>query len=166
MKKLFIMIALMAITTTLTFAQSKTDMALNETLTAYYNLKNALATDQKELAIEKAKLLLTKVDAVPHKDFPAAQHQLWMQQSAVIKAKTNELIHSDDIKAQRKSFEGISYPMIKLLKNIKFNSSTVYIQHCPMAKASWLNEKAVIENPYYGKMMFDCGDIAETIKTK
>jgi len=35
-----------------------------------------------------------------------------------------------------------------------------------MAKASWLNEKENVENPYYGSMMFDCGDVTETIKSK
>ncbi len=159
--------ALIAIATTkLTFAQSKTDAAFNQLLTAYYDVKNALAADKQDLAVEKVKTLSTKVDAIPHKDLPSAQHNLWMEQSKIIKAKATELAAGKDIKSQRKSFEGISYAMIKTLRNIKFNTATVYVQHCPMAKASWLNEKEAIENPYYGSMMFDCGDVTETIKSK
>ncbi len=150
----------------LTFAQSKTDAAFNQLLSAYYDVKNALATDKNDVAVEKVKTLLAKVDAIPHKDLPATQHTLWMEQAKIIKAKATELAAGKDIKAQRKSFEGISYAMIKTVRNIKFNSATVYVQHCPMAKASWLNEKENIENPYYGSMMFDCGDVSETIKLK
>ncbi len=167
MKKIMIMMAIIAIATTkLTFAQSKTDAAFNQLLTAYYDVKNALATDKKDVAAEKVKTLSAKVDAIPHKDLPATQHTLWMEQAKIIKAKATELAAGKDIKAQRKSFEGISHAMIKTVRNIKFNNATVYVQHCPMAKASWLNEKENIENPYYGSMMFDCGDVAETIKSK
>jgi Cu(I)/Ag(I) efflux system membrane fusion protein len=167
MKKILGLVAIMTIATTaFTYAQSKTDIALNQALTAYYDLKNALAMDKKDLAIEKAKVLSTKVNAVNHKDLPAEQHKIFMEQAAIIKSKSAQLAGSNDIKTQRKAFEGISYAMIKTLKDLKFNSQTVYIQHCPMAKASWLNEKENIENPYYGSMMFDCGDISETIKSK
>lgn len=167
MKKIMIMVAVIAIASTkLTFAQSKTDLAFNQLLTGYYDVKNALATDKMDLAKEKVKALSAKVDAIPHRDLPATQHTLWMEQAKIIKAKAAELAAGKDIKAQRKSFESISSAMIKTIRNIPFNSGTVYVQHCPMAKASWLNEKENIENPYYGSMMFDCGDVAETIKSK
>lgn len=167
MKKILGIVALMTIATTaFTYAQSKTDVALNQALTAYYDVKNALATDKKDLAIEKVKVLSAKVNAVNHKDLPADQHKVFMEQAAIIKSKAAQLAGSNDIKTQRKAFEGISYAMIKTLKGLKFNSKTVYVQHCPMAKASWLNEKENIENPYYGSMMFDCGDVSETIKSK
>ena len=162
-----IMMAIMAIATTkLTFAQSKTDAAFNQLLTAYYDVKNALATDKKDVAKEKVKVLSAKVDAIPHKDLPSTQHTLWMEQAKIIKAKATEMATGKDIKAQRQSFEMISSAMIKTVRNIKLNNATVYVQHCPMAKASWLNEKENIENPYYGSMMFDCGDVTETIKSK
>ncbi|WP_421941784.1 DUF3347 domain-containing protein [Pedobacter sp.] len=164
MKKILMIVALIA-TTQITFAQ-KAKVALNDVLSAYYDVKNALATDKIDLAAEKVKVFQAKVEAVPHETLPSAQHNLWMEQSKIMKSKAKEIAASKDLKAQRKSFEGISYAMIKTLKATKFNQSTVYIQHCPMAKASWLNEKENVENPYYGSMMFDCGEVAETIKGK
>ncbi|UKT63516.1 DUF3347 domain-containing protein [Pedobacter mucosus] len=167
MKKILVLVAVIAIaTTTFTYAQSKTDIALNKVLASYYDVKNALATDKKDLAIEKVKVLTASVNAVPHNELSVDKHKIWMEQAAIIKSKAAQLAGSNDIKTQRKSFEGISYAMIKTLRTVKFNNSTVYVQHCPMAKASWLNEKENIENPYYGSMMFDCGDVAETIKSK
>lgn len=167
MKKILGLVAVMTIATTaFTYAQSKTDVALNQVLMAYYDVKNALATDKKDLAIDKVKVLSTKINAVNHKDLPAEEHKIFMEQAAIIKSKSAQLAGSNDIKTQRKDFEGISYAMIKTLKALKFNSQTVYVQYCPMAKASWLNEKENIENPCYGSMMFDCGDVSETIKSK
>jgi Cu(I)/Ag(I) efflux system membrane fusion protein len=165
MKKILMIVALIA-TTQITFAQNKAKVALNDVLSAYYDVKNALATDKNEEAAEKIKVFQAKVDAVPHETLPSTQHTLWMEQSKIMKSKAKEIAASKDIKLQRKSFEGISYAMIKTLKATKFNQGTVYVQHCPMAKASWLNEKENVENPYYGSMMFDCGEVSETIKGK
>lgn len=165
MKKIFLMVAVMAIfSTQFSFAETKTNVALNQVLKAYFDLKNALATDSKEVAVEKSKVLLIKIAEVPHKELPETEHQLWMEQSALMTVKAKELIVAKDIASQRKTFEGISNPLIKMLKTIKFNSDIVYVQYCPMAKASWLNEKKNIENPYYGKMMFACGSVSETVK--
>ncbi|MCX2573777.1 DUF3347 domain-containing protein [Pedobacter sandarakinus] len=166
MKRTLLMMVLTIITTNITFAQNNTNKAFNQLLGTYYDVKNALAADDAVAAKAKVKTLSAKVDAVPHKSLPENQHALWMEQAKIMKAKATELAAGKDLKAQRKSFEGISYAMIKTVKNIKFNNATVYIQHCPMAKASWLNEKEAIENPYYGSMMFDCGDVSETITSK
>ncbi|WP_443945263.1 DUF3347 domain-containing protein [Pedobacter sp. AW1-32] len=167
MKKILSLIALITITgTAIAFAQSKTDVALNQVLTGYYDVKNALASDKKDVAIDKVKVLTEKVNAVPHNELSADQHKIWMEQASIIKSKAAELAGTNDIKVQRKAFELISSAMIKTIRNIKFNNNTVYVQHCPMAKASWLNEKENIENPYYGSMMFECGDVSETIASK
>ncbi|RZJ80949.1 MAG: DUF3347 domain-containing protein [Flavobacterium sp.] len=35
-----------------------------------------------------------------------------------------------------------------------------------MAKKSWLNEVEAVQNPFYGSMMYDCGEVTETIAKK
>lgn len=160
------MMALAISSISYSFAQSKADVSLNQVLSSYFDLKNALATDKATDATVKAKELLAKVNAVSVKSLPKNQQKLFAEQTVLIKAKAGQLAKTDNIKVQRKSFEGISYPMIKLVKGMKFNDKVVYLQHCPMAKASWLNEKENVENPYYGSMMFDCGDVSETLQAK
>jgi len=92
MRKILGIVAIITIATTaLTYAQSKTDVALNQALTAYYDVKNALATDKKDLAIEKVKVLSAKVNAVNHKDLPAGQHKIFIDQAAIIKSKAAQL---------------------------------------------------------------------------
>lgn len=167
MKKALILIAFIAIATIkLASAQSKTNEAFNAVLSAYYDVKNALATDKADLATEKVKVFTAKIDAVQYKNVPDKQDQFLIDQAKVMKKYAVELAETKDIKAQRHCFEGISNALIKTLSTIKFNSKTAYVQYCPMAKSSWLNEKQAIENPYYGKMMFSCGKVTETINAK
>lgn len=167
MKKVLILIALFAMgIANNASAQNNAKPALNNVLNAYYEAKNALAKDNKDEAKEKVAALVSKVSAVKHNDLKGNEHKVWMEQAGIIQASAKTFDAATDIKTQRKAFEGISSAMIKTVRNIKFNNNTVYVQHCPMAKASWKNEKEAIENPYYGSMMFDCGDVAETIKSK
>ena len=39
----------------------------------------------------------------------------------------------------------------------------VYLEYCPMAKASWLSSEKEISNPYLGNKMLKCGSVKETI---
>lgn len=105
MKKIFLFIAIITVASTkFSLAQSKTDGALNQVLAAYFDLKNALATDKQGLATEKAKALIVKVDALPHKDLPADQHKIWMEQATLIKAKATELTSAKKHQSAEKSF--------------------------------------------------------------
>ncbi|MCD0487320.1 DUF3347 domain-containing protein [Pedobacter sp. MC2016-14] len=148
-------------------AQDKVSVAFNNSLKKYYVLKNALATDKAELAQQAAIALQQAVKEVPHKGFKDdAQHQLWMEESAVILAQSADLAKSSDLKSQRKSFEGISQSFIKVTQQLALNLNVAYLQYCPMGKFSWLNEVKDIQNPYYGSMMYDCGTVKSTIAGK
>ena len=136
----------------------------NKTLQGYYALKNALADDKADVAVKYAAALQAAVKEVPHKGFAnEAQHQLWMKESAIILKETAELGKKTDLKAQRENFKGISNSFITLVKDLKVNDATVYVEYCPMVKSSWLNEVKAVQNPYYGSMMYDCGTVKETL---
>ncbi|RYG53246.1 MAG: DUF3347 domain-containing protein [Chitinophagaceae bacterium] len=46
----------------------------------------------------------------------------------------------------------------------KLGDKPVYLQYCPMAKASWLSNENEIRNPYYGTAMLTCGEVKKTFK--
>lgn len=145
----------------------KTDVSgkFNQTLKSYYALKNVLATDKPDEAPKLALALQTAVREVPHKGFKdTKQHLLWMSESAVIQQKAVALSKSNDLKGQRKSFEGISTAFIRLAKGLKLNNQEAFVQYCPMGKLSWLNEVKEIQNPYYGSQMYDCGTVKDTLE--
>jgi hypothetical protein len=138
----------------------------NKMLSAYFDLKNALATDNVNLAGIGAKKLLTSLKTFPVKKLSDSQQNDWKLKAAELKKHAEPIVTEKDLKAQRKSFEGIAYNMIKLVKEINLNNNDVFVQYCPMAKKSWLNEAEDIQNPFYGSKMYDCGDVTSTISKK
>jgi Cu(I)/Ag(I) efflux system membrane fusion protein len=57
--------------------------------------------------------------------------------------------------------------MITIIESFDPLSSTVYIQHCPMADsnngADWLSQEKEIRNPYFGESMLKCGEVKKEI---
>ncbi|RYF85874.1 MAG: DUF3347 domain-containing protein, partial [Chitinophagaceae bacterium] len=45
----------------------------------------------------------------------------------------------------------------------KLSDKPVYVQYCPMKKATWLSSEKQIRNPYYGSSMLTCGEVTETL---
>ena len=145
-------------------ATTKTDF--DKTLNAYFNLKNNLAKDDATLARQNAKALLANIESFPTSKLSASQQALWKTEAAKIKTSALAISNEKAIKVQRQSFWALSSSMINLAKSFKSNSEVVYVQYCPMAKKSWLNEVEAVQNPFYGSMMFDCGEVTETIAKK
>lgn len=138
----------------------------NNTLKAYFETKNALAKDNATLASESVKGLLKNIEEFPVKTLSATQQTLWKAETEKIKKASSEIAAEKAIKAQRNSFWPLSSAMVKLTKEFNMNNDAVYVQYCPMAKKSWLNEVEAIQNPFYGSMMYDCGEVTETIAKK
>jgi hypothetical protein len=167
MKKNLIVIALLIVSTFAANAQSVVaKREFNNTLKAYFEAKNALAKDNAEQAGESVKALIKNIDEFPVKTLSATQQTLWKTESETIKKAALAISTEKAIKVQRNSFWPLSSAMLKLAKEFKLNHSDVYVQYCPMAKKSWLNEVEAVQNPFYGSMMYDCGEVTETIVKK
>ena len=135
----------------------------NNTLKFYFEAKNALAKDNATLASESVKGLIKNIENFPVKTLSAKQQTLWKSESETIKKAALAISTEKSIKAQRNSFWSLSSAMLKLAKDFKLNNNSVYVQYCPMAKKSWLNEVEAVQNPFYGSMMYDCGEVTETL---
>jgi len=136
----------------------------NKSLISYYALKNALAADRSAEASTLAATLLHTVKEMPASGFASdKQQKLWLVESGKIQTDARQLIQANDLKTQRKSFEGISSAFLSLTQELKINNAPVFVQYCPMAKSTWLNEVKEIQNPYYGNAMKDCGSVKELI---
>ena len=166
MKKIFLMIAVISATILTAKAQTPAKKEFGKTLQAYFDTKNALATDNVAKASVGAKNLLATLTAFPVKTLTTAQQAEWKKQSEELKKYATPIVAEKDLKAQRKSFENVSSAMIKLVKAVGLNSNEIYVQYCPMVKRSWLNEVEDVQNPFYGSKMYDCGEVTETIAKK
>lgn len=167
MKRIILIIAVLTATILNSNAQSVVaKREFNHTLKAYFDTKNALAKDDVTLASIGAKSLLTNIESFPVKTLTAVQQTLWKAQTAEITKSATAIVGEKALKEQRKSFWALSTAMLKLTKEFNMNNTELYVQYCPMAKKSWLNEVAAVQNPFYGSMMYDCGEVTETLAKK
>lgn len=167
MKRLFLIITFISGMMMTTMAQDvKVKTGFDQTLKAYFDLKNALAADNASLAETKANSLLLALKTFPVKNLTAAQQAEWKKQTIEIQRYTAPIVAEKDLKLQRKSFENVAAFMIRLVKGLQLNSAELYVQYCPMVKRSWLNEVQEIQNPFYGSKMYDCGEVTDTLAKK
>jgi hypothetical protein len=167
MKRIFLIITIICTTLFVVKAQNTVSKKeFNKTLQTYFDTKNALAKDNVSLANTSAKNLIEALTAFPVKSLPATQQTIWKTQAEQIKKSANAIVQQKDLKQQRNSFWPLSSAMLKLTKELNLNTSDLYVQYCPMAKKSWLNEVEDVQNPFYGSQMYDCGEVTETIAKK
>jgi Cu(I)/Ag(I) efflux system membrane fusion protein len=70
---------------------------------------------------------------------------------------------------QRERFKTVSASVIALVTTMPPSPSvagSLYIVHCPMAKADWLQRTKEIANPYYADEMKECGSVVRTVGAK
>ncbi|MEO6070583.1 MAG: hypothetical protein ABIN57_10625, partial [Chitinophagaceae bacterium] len=68
------------------------------------------------------------------------------------------------IDKQRAAFSNFSTNVTEVAKSLKLTDQPVYVQYCPMKKASWLSNEKSIKNPYYGNSMLTCGKVTDTLQ--
>ncbi|MGY3052702.1 hypothetical protein ACVWYG_000898 [Pedobacter sp. UYEF25] len=163
MKKIAIVIAFLFTTQINTGSTQTKEHSTKKVLDIYYQLKNALAADDDALAAKTATLLAVDLSQAKPAAFATGSQGIWIKQSAEAKSAALSIAASAEIVQQRKLFGKLSNAMIKIFKNLKLGKDAVFVQYCPMAKESWLNETKKIENPYYGKSMLTCGTVKEAI---
>jgi len=135
---------------------------INGITTAYFGLKNALATGSGTAAESSAKTLMTALSAP--ETLTADQQKIFNTYIEKLKFDTRHISEVSDIEHQREHFESLSKNLYEVLKGLKMNTTTVYMDYCPMKKAYWLSETTTIKNPYYSdKSMATCGKTTATL---
>ncbi len=141
---------------------------LKQVFEAYVSVKDALVNDDSAAAQKEAKQMeqgLAKVDMKLLKDKEAHNH--WMTIQKELKASSNAMAGTSDIKEQRDHFKHLSAHMINSVQLFGVNQK-VYNNYCPMADsnkgANWLSLEKEIRNPYYGEAMITCGEVKATLE--
>lgn len=169
MKTLLISVFAVLFSFSAAFSQDlgKTDKAvkkhLNKVLSAYFDLKNELVASDAAGAKQNAESLSKLLSATPSAKMKGNQLKVYTDLSAKINSSLQLISASEDVEKQRVAFEPLSENIRLLITAFKANSSSVYVQFCPMAfndkGASWLSERSEVRNPYFGKMMLTCGSV-------
>jgi len=140
---------------------------LEQVFDAYIKLKDALASDDSNLASTSVKGLLSVIKKVDMKQLSNHEaHNHWMTISKEILGSASSISEISDIEEQRGHFKHLSAHLSKGVKLFGVNQ-VVYEQFCPMADSNkgayWLSLDEVITNPYMGSKMLTCGTTESTI---
>lgn len=151
-----------AITRTSATAASQ-NASLNEVITHYLHLKNALTSDNtNEAATAGGQLQAALVD-LGKQTMNEAQKKAYANIAGDAEENAEHISkNGGNIKHQREHFQSLSEDIYDMVKAFG-TSQTLYKDYCPMAKASWLSEVKSIKNPYLGKSMPTCGTVKKTI---
>jgi len=143
---------------------------INDVVSRYLSLKNALTNDNGSEAASAAKGIGESLTKVDESSLTPEQKKMYDEVKDDIKEHAEHIgANGSDIKHQREHFDLLSKDIIDLVKATG-SSQTLYRDFCPMYNnkkgASWLSETREIKNPYYGKEMPKCGEVKEEIKAK
>lgn len=141
---------------------------LKQVFEVYIGVKDALVNDDGAAAQKEAEQMeesLAKVDMKLLKDREAHNH--WMTIQKELKASSDAMASTSDIKEQRDHFKHLSAHMISGVQLFGVNQK-VYSNYCPMADSNkgayWLSLEKEIRNPYYGEAMMTCGEVKATLE--
>lgn len=132
---------------------------------AYIEIKNGLASDNKENAAKGGTALVEAFSVFDMAKLSTENHKEYMEIMESAKEHAEHIVKSD-IKHQREHFLALSTDIIDLV-NLLGTEKTLYKDFCPMANNNkggyWLSEIKDIKNPYYGARMLKCGSVKKQI---
>lgn len=84
-------------------------------------------------------------------------------------ARAAESMRGHSLNEQREAFKAVSQRMIALSEAAPPSATVgeaLYVMHCPMAKADWVQKDKEVANPYYATDMKSCGALTKTIEAR
>ena len=97
----------------------------------------------------------------------AAQHEGFADATSQVQAVLDavETLKGKALDSQREAFKAVSAAQIALLDRMPPTADVaprLYILHCSMAAADWVQATDAVANPYYGQDMKECGKVVRT----
>lgn len=167
MKMLICIFALVAVgLEQVIFAQDSTAQYIQQVITDYLNVKNALTKDKADSVSHYARTLSADLQSIPIEKLSADKHEIWDQYYEALINGAKEIGSNADLKHQRKHFSKLSLTLYQMVRAMEINTFDLYYQYCSMEDTYWVSEKSKISNPYFGKKMPTCGSTKETLKAK
>lgn len=135
----------------------QTAAALDALLIAYVSVQRDLAADRHDPPAWRT--LAEAGTALTAAAEPEVQHAAHALASALAEAPA-------DLTAARVQFKTVSAAAIALFERARprdASADALFVHHCPMAEAEWLQLDDAVRNPYYGSSMLDCGSVRRTL---
>ena len=136
-------------------------------ISAYLELKNALAKDNDKDAASSGKALESAFTSFDKSALAPDKAKIYTDIAESAKEHAEHIAaNADNIKHQREHFETLSQDIYDLAKAFGAGQK-LYVDHCPMYNnnkgANWISESKEISNPYLGQSMPTCGTVKEEL---
>jgi Cu(I)/Ag(I) efflux system membrane fusion protein len=138
---------------------------LKTMISDYLEAQQALAADDMDTAKQHIQSMLDEATGNAEMKHHKQHAEMHAKHHGKMVASLTEAVNASDVSKMRESFKGISDHLIMAAKR-QGVEQTLYVQYCPMAKASWLSSNEEIDNPYYGSKMPKCGTVKETLEAQ
>ncbi|HYK55261.1 MAG TPA: DUF3347 domain-containing protein [Flavisolibacter sp.] len=155
-------------TQTATYSTSQANASIDEVVSDYLQIKNALTQDDAKQAAAGGTAFVEAMDKMNNSSMTADQKKAYDDISGDAKEMAEHIGKSADrIAHQREHFEMLSKDMYDLVTIFK-TGRPLYKEFCPTYNngkgGAWISETREIKNPYLGKKMSGCGEVKEEIK--
>lgn len=141
---------------------------LQPLMAGYLEMTTALADDDVDGAFAGLKTLHDELLEIGQHRLESAAHAAWMERYDRLHQLTHEATEAEDVEGLRDHLQELTREMEIIV--IDFGAGqfpVLYRMYCPMAfddqGATWLQDHDAVENPYFGEMMFRCGESLTTL---
>jgi Cu(I)/Ag(I) efflux system membrane fusion protein len=141
---------------------------LGQVYQAYLKIHHGLSRDSLEIARAGAGNLEGRLASVDMTLLGNAAHLAWMDYLGGLRQNAGAIRSAGDIEEARTAFDPLSEAMYASVRSFGTGGDRpVYRFNCSMAfdnrGADWLQSSKEVENPYWGAMMYRCGELTETL---
>lgn len=145
--------------------------SFDQLLNSYYSLKDGLVAEDTLKVNAAATQMIQFADSLALNeikgDSTGAIKSTAMNFTGTIAGSSKALVTETGLEAKRKEFEMITDALYNLIRVVRYDGNKVYYLFCPMAfddkGAYWLSNESQIKNPYFGKKMLTCGNVADSL---
>ena len=148
-------------------AITQTGFSIDEIVTNYLTLKNALVKDDSKASAMAGKTLFAVFNAINATTVDAKQKKEYLEIADNAKEHVEHIANNaGKLKHQREHFVMLSKDINDLIATFG-TKQKLYQDFCPMADegkgAIWISEVKDIKNPYFGSEMLTCGSVKKVL---
>jgi Cu(I)/Ag(I) efflux system membrane fusion protein len=133
------------------------DQAMGPILESYLHIGDALSADSLDGVRTKAEAVAKQAGTLDSASVSGEHAAHYKNVPANLKKAAQALSKAQSLDDARESFKKLSQPMAMWATMSK--PKNIDVVYCSMAKASWVQKRGKVRNPYYGPEMLDCGEV-------
>ncbi|MEO7424164.1 MAG: DUF3347 domain-containing protein [Fibrobacteria bacterium] len=144
-------------------------VGLGKVYQGYLKIEGALAHDDFQGAKDAFQGMHAVLHMLPTEGMDTAASTNWDSLDTRFMRVLHPMAASETIAIMRDHLADFTPLMLEAIKKFGVQAAgPVYLFHCPMARnnqgADWLQGGRILENPFYGKSMLQCGSLVESVK--